>query len=104
MAQKFIITRRGILRIDHVAMHRHLLQPADACLGGGFWRIDPLKQQLVLSGRSYDFGPPLWSYLIRNNVTLQVPRTYRGLAIVYLPDYPEEPMVAVSRELALDYY
>lgn len=103
MAQKFIVTRRGILRLGHVAMHKDLLLPGDSCMGGGLWQLEPITMQLVLSSRSYDFGEPLWTYLCDNSVTLKVPRDFQGLAIVYRPDQPGDPEFRVSHELPIEY-
>lgn len=103
MAQKFIITRRGILRMGHVAMHKDLLHPGDSCMGGGLWQFDPVASRLLLSGRSYDFGPPMWAFFLSSGVTLKVPRDYRGLAIAYRPDEPGEPELRVSEEMAVEY-
>ncbi len=103
MAQKFIITRRGILRLGNVAMHRDLLQHGDQCMGGGFWRFDPVSMRLVLSGRSYDFGEPMWEWLIDSQQSLKVPHDWQGLRIVYVPDGPSEPHFGVSDALRIDY-
>lgn len=103
MAQKFIITRRGLLRMGHVMMHKDLLRHGDACMGGGFWRFDPVGARLELSGASYDFGPPMWEWLIDSGVTLKVPRQWQGMAIVYVSDGEPERSVAVSQEMTVEY-
>ena len=40
MAQKFIITAAGYLRLGEVNMHKDLLQAGDVCLGGGLYFIE----------------------------------------------------------------
>ena len=49
---KFILTATGHIRLGMVTLHRHLLEPGDVCLGGGYYDIDYLTMTLVLSGRS----------------------------------------------------
>jgi hypothetical protein len=80
MFQKFILTRRGILRLGTVRMHRDLLTPDDSCIGGGFYEVDYLTSTLLLSRESYDFGAPRWNVLTG---TLKVPHAYQGFRIVY---------------------
>lgn len=103
MAQKFIITRRGIMRLGNVRMHKDLLQRGDICLGGGFWRFDPIKTQLELNGASYDFGAPMWEYLCENRIALKVPHDYRGLRIVYQADGHGKQEFRVSEEMKIEY-
>lgn len=103
MAQKFIITRRGIMRLGNVTMHKDLLQRGDSCMGGGFWHFDPIGTQLVLSGASYDFGAPMWEYMCENHVSLKVPCDYQGLNIVYRPDGHGEQEFRVSEEMKIEY-
>ena len=57
---KFILTGEGILRLGMVPLHRHLLQPGDVCLGGGYWTINHGARQVELSGASSDYGAPQW--------------------------------------------
>lgn len=49
-----------------VKLHRDLIPDGDnICHGGGFWRIDNQRGCVILSGRSFDFGPPEFCYLRR---------------------------------------
>lgn len=63
MEPKFILTLDGHLRIGSVKMHKDLLQPGDTCIGGGFWEVDYLSRRLILSGKSYDYGKPKWTFV-----------------------------------------
>lgn len=63
MEPKFILTLDGHLRIGSVKMHKDLLQPGDTCIGGGFWEVDYLSRRLKLSGKSYDYGKPKWTFV-----------------------------------------
>ncbi|MDE6320852.1 MAG: hypothetical protein K2L93_00980 [Muribaculaceae bacterium] len=65
MANKFIVTSEGWLRLGNVAMHRDLLQPGESCIGGGMYEFDYVNMRLLLSGRSYDFGRVKWSWIDR---------------------------------------
>lgn len=103
MAQKFIITRRGIMRLGNVRMHKDLLHPGDMCMGGGFWRFDPISMRLALSGASYDFGAPMWEYLCENHIALKVSRDYQGLRIIYQADEHGEQEFRVSEEMKIEY-
>lgn len=76
---KFIITSGGHLRLGMVTLHRDLLMAHEECLGGGFYEFDYVGHRLVLSGKSFDYGPPRWSRVD----TLLVPEAYRGLSIIY---------------------
>lgn len=76
---KFIITADGHLRLGMVTLHRHLLEPGDTCLGGGYYDIDYLKGELVLSGASADYGSPQWSRLD----TILLPQGFYGMNVVY---------------------
>lgn len=47
-----------------VGLHRDLLPAGDDTFhGGGFWNIDNQRGIIILSGRSFDFGAPEFSYL-----------------------------------------
>ena len=62
-----------------VTLHRDLLMEHEDCLGGGFYELDYVGNRLVLSGKSFDYGPPRWSKV----EMLQVPEAYRGMGIIY---------------------
>ncbi len=83
---KFIITGGGFLRLGMVALHRELLLPHEECLGGGFYEFDYVGGKLLLSGKSFDYGPPRWGRV----EVLKVPEQYRGLTIVYRDSRGEE--------------
>lgn len=64
--KKFIITEDGTLVFGDVSLHRELIPAEDTtCHGGGFWQIDNQRGIIILSGRSFDFGAPEFSYLKR---------------------------------------
>lgn len=68
--QKFIITESGTLVFGDVKFHRDLIPYGDgACCGGGFWRIDNQRGCIILSGRSFDFGPLEFQRLQRIDTT-----------------------------------
>ena len=64
MAQKFIVTQNGFLRLGIVRMHKDLLQAGDVCLGGGFYKIDYVSNRIILDGESFDFGAPRWNRVV----------------------------------------
>ena len=63
---KYLIIRKkdGTYRFvfGHVELHFELLDDwTDECykvMGGGFWKIDPDKKQIILHGKSTDYGRP----------------------------------------------
>lgn len=55
--QKFIIVG-GKFRCGYVVMHSDLLNPGEVCQGGGMFYIDQEKKEVVLYGKSIDFGAP----------------------------------------------
>lgn len=64
--RKFIITNDGTLVFGDVDLHRDLIPHGeDTCHGGGLWRIDNQRGIIELSGRSFDFGAPEFSYFKR---------------------------------------
>lgn len=95
---KFIITSRGYLRLGMVTLHRDLLMAHEDCLGGGFYEFDYTGSRLLLSGKSFDYGPPRWGKID----ILQVPEAYRGVTIVYRGYRGEE--LDVTNEFQIKYY
>lgn len=81
MYPKFIITSAGEFRLGMVFLHKHLLEPGDECLGGGYYKFDYAQGMIQLSGESSDFGKPQWDAID----TLLVSREYEGLSLVYFP-------------------
>lgn len=64
MYQKFIITDDGELRFGNVFHHRNLLRWDEGCSnGGGLWRVDEARAAVILYGRSFEFGSPLFENL-----------------------------------------
>ena len=64
MYQKFIITNEGELKFGKVYHHRNLLRWDESCPnGGGLWRIDEACGAVVLYGRSFEFGAPMFEGL-----------------------------------------
>lgn len=96
---KFIITDTGWLRLGHVVMHKDLLKPNENCLGGGFYEFDYTSGILLLSGKSYDFGIPKWSWLD----SVKVPDTYSGFLIIYRYDDSYEDDFMLSRDIPVEY-
>lgn len=92
MYRKFIITQEGILRFGIVYQHNELLdyhEHGDG--GGGLWKYDPLRDAILLYGRSFEFGPPDFSRLQRIDRTgLDVNKT---ATLLYLPQWPDESVV-----------
>lgn len=103
MAQKIIITQEGYFRLGDVRLHKHLLQESDVCYGGGFYQFDYIGNRLILDGASYDFGKPHWNWLIGDDVTLKVPKAYRGMQIVYHSNERYGEDVVVTDELKVEY-
>lgn len=95
---KFIITTGGHLRLGMVTLHRDLLMPHEDCLGGGFYEYDYASNILILSGKSFDYGPPRWS---RVDVLL-VPEAYRGIPIVYRDYWDRE--LNITDSFTIKYY
>ena len=83
---KFIITNGGHLRLGEVTLHRELLMPHEQCLGGGFYEFDYVGKRLILSGKSFDYGPPRWDRIDE----LFVPEAYRGAPIIYRDHWDDE--------------
>lgn len=92
---KFIITSSGCLRLGMVTLHRDLLMPHEECWGGGFYEMDYVGNRLMLSGKSFDYGPPRWSKV----ETLSVPQAYSGIPIVYHDRWGEELNITDSYKI-----
>lgn len=72
-------------------MHKQLLAPGEACIGGGMYEWDHVRNRLLLSGKSYDFGRVKWSLID----TLQLPESLRGMDILY-EDIPLSDFAAIA--------
>ena len=95
---KFIITNGGFLRLGMVTLHRDLLMAHEQCLGGGFYEFDYAGDRLILSGKSFDYGPPRWNKI----VTLKVSEAFAGMAILYR-DYSGDEH-NLNSAFAIEYY
>ena len=95
---KFIITSGGHLRLGMVTLHRDLLMAHEDCLGGGLYEFDYVTNRLLLSGKSFDYGPPRWSKID----VLRVPEAYRGFSIVYRDSWGDE--ISLTAEFRIEYY
>lgn len=81
-----------------VTLHRDLLMGHEQCLGGGFYEFDYVGNRLVLSGKSFDYGPPRW-YKVD---VLLVPESLRGTAIVYRDSCDDE--IDLTNDFTIKYY
>ena len=95
---KFIITNRGVLRMDIVYLHRDLLMEHEDCLGGGFYEYDYVENRLILSGKSFDYGYPRWGRID----VLKVPEAFKGVPIIYRDPRGDE--LNLTTEFTIDYY
>ncbi|MBR7012355.1 MAG: hypothetical protein IKI10_05635 [Muribaculaceae bacterium] len=95
---KFIITSGAHLRLGMVTLHRDLLMPHETCLGGGFYEFDYTGNILILSGKSFDYGPPRWSKI----EVLLVPEAYQGVPIVYRDAWGDE--INLTNHFTIRYY
>ena len=95
---KFIITSGGHLRMGMVTLHRDLLLAHEDCLGGGFYEFDYVGNRLVLSGKSFDYGPPRWNRVCE----LLVPEACRGIPIIYRNSRNEE--IDLTAAFRIEYY
>ena len=95
---KYIISDRGHLRLGMVTLHRDLLLAHEQCLGGGFYEFDYVGNRLILSGKSFDYGPPRWGKI----EVLKVPEAYRGMSIVYRDSWGDE--INLTDHFAIKYY
>ena len=95
---KFIITNGGHLRLGMVTLHRDLLMAHEDCLGGGFYEFDYASGRMILSGKSFDYGPPRWSGVS----VLLVPEAYRGMSIIYRDSRGDE--LNLTTEMTINYY
>ena len=81
-----------------VTLHRDLLLAHEQCLGGGFYEFDYVGNRLILSGKSFDYGPPRWGKI----EVLKVPEAYRGMSIVYRDSWGDE--INLTDHFAIKYY
>ena len=91
MYHKFIINQDGVLKFGNVFLHRDLLNFNEEALGGGgLWKIDPIRNAIMLYGRSFDFGPPQFEMLRR------IDWSGSGISpceLLYIPHWPNESVV-----------
>ena len=81
-----------------VTLHRDLLLAHEQCLGGGFYEFDYVGNRLILSGKSFDYGPPRWGKI----EVLKVPEAYRGMGIVYRDSWGDE--ISLTDHFTFKYY
>jgi hypothetical protein len=81
-----------------VTLHRDLLMAHEECRGGGFYDIDYVGNAVLLSGKSFDYGPPRWSGVS----VLLVPEAYRGMSIIYRDSRGDE--LNLTAEMTINYY
>lgn len=98
MAQKFIITGniktgKGYLRLGEVGQHAELRIGYEKIWGGGFWEIDHAARKVFLSGKSGDFGAPLFGYLKRMD------RKLKGYTVLYQEDWNSDPIEIDTSEI-----
>lgn len=91
MYQKFIITADGELRFGCVYLHRDLLNSNEQCeYGGGFWKKDEQRNAILLYGRSFDFGQPLFNHVRKINWSGIDGTAY---PLFYVPNWPKEDIL-----------
>lgn len=95
---KFIITSSGHLRLGMVTLHRELLMAHEDCLGGGFYEYDYVGNRLLLSGKSFDYGPPRWGKID----VLRVPESLRNVPIIYRDSWDDE--LILNTHFTIHYY
>jgi hypothetical protein len=95
---KFIITSSGHLRLGMVTLHRDLLMAYEQCLGGGFYEFDYAGNRLLLSGKSFDYGPPRWGKV----ETLKIPEAFSGVTILYRDAWGDE--LDINSAFTIEYY
>ena len=81
-----------------VTLHRDLLMAHEDCRGGGFYDIDYVGNAVLLSGKSFDYGPPRWGGI----AVLLVPEAYRGMSIIYRDPRGDE--LNLTTEMTINYY
>lgn len=96
---KFILTNTNRLKLGRVNMHKDLLEAGESCMGGGFYEFDYINGRLLLSGKSYDFGRPLWHCFD----TIIVPEAYEGLRIIYSYDEDWEDALDLAETIRFVY-
>ena len=96
---KFIITADGNFRLGMVVLHKHLLEPGETCLGGGYYKFDYENGTLELSGESSDYGRAQWDSID----VLRVPMQYRPLQLVYFPGSHNGYAVNLADILNIEY-
>lgn len=95
---KFIITSGGHLHLGMVTLHRDLLMAHEQCLGGGFYEFDYSGNRLLLSGKSFDYGPPRWGKI----EILRIPEAYRDVPILYRDSWGDE--INLTTTFSISYY
>ena len=86
------------MRLGMVTLHRDLLMPHEHCIGGGFYEYDYVGNRLLLSGKSFDYGPPRWGKV----ESLHLPEAYRDVPIIYRDPHGTE--LNLHTEFPINYY
>lgn len=96
MAPKFIIATTdhytGYFKFGLVDLHSDLKNKNESVYGGGKYDIDNEKKTLKLTGKSFDFGFPIFS----GWETLKISADFKGYKITYT--YPYDPYSVHNEE------
>jgi len=79
--QKFILYD-GEIRLGRVSLHKELLPDGHDLTkvkGGGWFEIDTESKRLILSGKSFDFGP----YDQEAAATAKLPKRLEGYELIF---------------------
>lgn len=97
---KFVLVERkdgsAEIRLACVENHCDMLDKGETCLGGGLFKVNKERKQVVMWDKSFDFGYPKFA---ERNVCLD--DDYEGYDFYYVPDLflPKDEEYRVSVEV-----
>ena len=80
----------AILRIGNPIYHKYLVRDNEICLGGGDWEVNEDNNEMILNGKSGDFGVPMFGYA--KNILIDAKLKKYKITYFYPCYYPYKDM------------
>lgn len=83
-------TADAMLRIGNPVYHKDLVRDYEICLGGGDWEVNKDDNEMILNGKSSDFGVPKFEQV--KNILIDAELKQYKMTYFYPCYYPYKDM------------
>ena len=83
-------TADAMLRIGNPVYHKDLVRDYEICLGGGDWEVNKDDNEMILNGKSSDFGVPKFEQV--KNILIDAELKQYKMTYFYPRYYPYKDM------------